>query len=181
MDEIKTLIRKKYKNFRNAITSAEKTQFDSKIIESLLPIVSDSNKISIYFPIQSEIDLLPLFKILANKILFPRIESNILSFVSPSNLSSDFEYNPKYKIYEPRRKNLTFIPEIIICPMLSFDKNKNRLGYGGGFYDRTIALLRKKHKIKFIGVAYDIQEHLSLPTSSQDQRLDIIVTPNRIL
>ena len=75
-------------------------------------------------------------------------------------------------------------PKIIssaTLPLVAFDRNLYRLGYGGGYYDRLIESLKKKKKIITIGLAFDFQEFNSLPISKYDQKLDYIVTNKKIL
>ncbi|MGZ2258719.1 5-formyltetrahydrofolate cyclo-ligase [Roseobacter sp. A03A-229] len=69
-----------------------------------------------------------------------------------------------------------FEPEIVIVPLVAFDARGGRLGYGGGFYDRTLALLRAKRPTLAIGFAYAAQEATQLPLEPTDQTLDFIVT-----
>ena len=72
-------------------------------------------------------------------------------------------------------------PDILVVPLLAFDCRGNRLGYGGGYYDRTLARLRSKRSVLAVGFAYDAQEVDGLPLASTDQRLDMIVTESRVL
>ena len=74
-----------------------------------------------------------------------------------------------------------FVPEVLIIPMVGFDRNGGRLGYGGGFYDRTLENLRSKHATLAIGFAYSEQEFESLPLEATDQKLDIIITEREII
>jgi len=67
-------------------------------------------------------------------------------------------------------------PQIVIVPLLAFDRSGGRLGYGGGFYDRTLQQLRNHHPILAIGFAYTAQEDSALPLVPTDQPLDLIVT-----
>lgn len=67
-------------------------------------------------------------------------------------------------------------PEVLIVPLLAFDARGYRLGYGGGFYDRTLQQLRARHKVLAIGFAFAAQEVDEVPTDATDQRLDMIVT-----
>jgi len=69
------------------------------------------------------------------------------------------------------------IPEILLVPLLAFDARGCRLGYGGGFYDRTLAALRACRPVLAVGFAYDAQEVAQVPTDATDARLDMIVTP----
>lgn len=67
-------------------------------------------------------------------------------------------------------------PEALLVPLLAFDAAGHRLGYGGGFYDRTIAALRAARAVEAIGLAYAAQEVAEVPRTATDMRLDAIVT-----
>ncbi|MBF9032403.1 5-formyltetrahydrofolate cyclo-ligase [Rhodobacterales bacterium HKCCE3408] len=67
-------------------------------------------------------------------------------------------------------------PGILIVPLVAFDRRLNRLGYGGGFYDRTLAGLRAAGPVRAIGFAFAAQELPEVPTEPTDQRLDAVVT-----
>ena len=73
-----------------------------------------------------------------------------------------------------------FEPEILIVPLVGFDARGGRLGYGGGFYDRTLELLRSKRATLAIGFAFDAQEAEDLPLEPTDQPLDLMVTETGI-
>ena len=85
----------------------------------------------------------------------------------------------KIGIPEPFSKKKVY-PDIILVPMLAFDKQKFRLGYGGGFYDRYIQKIKKIKKIFTIGIAFSFQEVKKLPTNKFDKKLDFILTENYI-
>ena len=86
----------------------------------------------------------------------------------------------KFNILTPL-KGRFIRPNIIFLPLLAFDKKKNRLGYGGGFYDRTISHLEKFNPIQTIGVAFSEQEIEIIPTMKFDRKLNKIVTPKGII
>lgn len=67
-------------------------------------------------------------------------------------------------------------PEVLIVPMLAFDARGYRLGYGGGFYDRTLERLRARGPVLVVGFAFAAQEMAEVPTDAFDQRLDAVVT-----
>jgi 5-formyltetrahydrofolate cyclo-ligase len=72
-------------------------------------------------------------------------------------------------------------PDIILVPMLAFDRKGNRLGRGGGHYDATIAALRQKKTVLVIGIAYAAQAVLfNLPAEEHDQKMDMIITPQGV-
>jgi 5-formyltetrahydrofolate cyclo-ligase len=74
-----------------------------------------------------------------------------------------------------------FDPEILIVPLVAFDRQGGRLGYGGGFYDRTLELLRSKRATLAIGFAFAAQEAEGLPLEPTDQPLDMVVTEREVI
>ena len=73
------------------------------------------------------------------------------------------------------------VPEIVIVPLVAFDRQGGRLGYGGGFYDRTLEGLRARGPVLAIGFAFGAQEAEGLPLEPTDQPLDMIVTEKDVL
>jgi 5-formyltetrahydrofolate cyclo-ligase len=73
------------------------------------------------------------------------------------------------------------VPEVLIVPLVAFDRRGGRLGYGGGFYDRTLAMLRAAGPTLAIGYAWAAQEDDSLPLEPTDQPLDLIVTESEVI
>jgi len=73
------------------------------------------------------------------------------------------------------------VPEVVIVPLLAFDRSGGRLGYGGGFYDRTLEGLRARGPVFAVGFAYGAQETETLPLEPTDQPLDAIVTDAEVL
>ena len=101
-----------------------------------------------------------------------------LDFIQCS-LDSTFTIN-QYGIPEPGDGKVVY-PDILLIPLVAFDKKLNRLGYGAGFYDRLIQSLKKRKNIITIGLAFDFQEVYFIPVSKYDQKLDYIVTNKKIL
>ncbi len=83
-----------------------------------------------------------------------------------------------YNTREPFPEQPEMFPSVILVPLLAFTQHGERLGYGGGFYDRTLAALKAKQDVFACGVAYAAQEAATLPTDEHDQRLDGILTEN---
>lgn len=72
-------------------------------------------------------------------------------------------------------------PDIVIVPLLAFDRHGHRLGYGGGYYDTTLAALRARKVIQAVGIGYSAQAVLfNLPSEEHDQKMDWIITPNKV-
>jgi len=85
----------------------------------------------------------------------------------------------KYGIPEPI-SNKVMYPDILLVPIVAFDKNLNRIGYGGGFYDRYIKRVKKKNKnIITIGLAYSFQKIKKIKISNNDMKLNFILTDKK--
>ena len=188
----KDILRKKAKALRNSIlVKNDKNCIGEKSFENIIQRVKEKNSIEavgIYYPIQSELSPLKLIEVcnkLNLKICLPVMKKSLdLSFR---------EWNGKerlkrssYGILEPSEKTKIILPNLLFVPLLAYDKNFNRLGYGRGYYDKTIFNFRKKDEKKtnsflVIGLGYDKQEFKSIPIESHDEKLDIIMTEKRIL
>ena len=86
----------------------------------------------------------------------------------------------KFGIPEPISTKIIY-PDILLVPLVAFDSNLNRLGNGGGFYDRYIERIEKIKKVIKIGLAFSFQKISSIPINQYDKRLDFIVTEKEIL
>ena len=86
----------------------------------------------------------------------------------------------KYGIPEPEIVDKVY-PDILFVPSVAFDKQLNRLGYGGGYYDRYIQKISKIKKIVKVGLAFSYQRLKIIPTKMHDKKLDIIITEKNII
>ena len=91
-------------------------------------------------------------------------------------------YVSKFGILEPKSTNKEFTPDVIIVPLVAFDSQLNRIGYGKGYYDRKLKKIKKikRHAI-CIGAAYSFQKCKSIPTNKHDFKLDYIFTERGII
>tara|TARA_B100000767_G_scaffold181994_1_gene169943 strand:- start:278 stop:823 length:546 start_codon:yes stop_codon:yes gene_type:complete len=156
-------------NFNQIINILKKEKINKKIIGG-------------YYPVNFEIDDLLLLKKFEKKrfiISLPVIKNNFQMDFYKWSFSDPLTVN-KYGIPEPESKNIVY-PDILLVPLVAFDKNLNRLGYGGGYYDRIIEKLSKKKKIIKIGLALTVQKIDKVPTNAYDQKLDYIVTNKYII
>ena len=86
----------------------------------------------------------------------------------------------KYGIPEPEITKRVY-PDILFVPLVAFDKELNRLGYGGGFYDRYIQKISKIKKVVKVGLAFSFQKLKTIPVNKHDKKLDIIITEKDII
>ena len=135
-------------------------------------------KIALYYPTSFEINVLKLLEnqYINNKnILLPVIEKKNRMNFFPWKKNHVLLVN-KFGILEPQKTKFK-IPNLILLPILAFDSNKYRLGYGKGFYDRFLnKYLKKISNIFTVGVAFSFQKHHKLPVNNNDVKLDYILT-----
>ncbi|WP_116132188.1 5-formyltetrahydrofolate cyclo-ligase [Tropicimonas sp. IMCC34043] len=130
-----------------------------------------------YLPIRSEADPLPAMRALAgaNRIAVPVIEGRGRPLMF-HEWTPDAPLQPgPFGVQVPVSGQLV-TPEIVIVPLIAFDGRCHRLGYGGGYYDRTIAALRRGGTTVALGFGYAEQEVAALPDEPTDQSLDLVVT-----
>ena len=135
-----------------------------------------------YFPVNFEVDdlnLLSSFEKNNYTISLPVIKKKFQMDFYNWTFSDPLKIN-NYGIPEPEIKKLVY-PDILLIPMVAFDENLNRLGYGGGYYDRFIERLSKKKKIVKIGLAITCQKIKKIPINQYDQKLDYIITNKNII
>jgi len=181
---LKSRLRKKILKIRKKINK-ENIQIDFNQIVKILKKEKINKKIiGGYYPVNYEVDDLGLLKKLEkNKfyISLPVIKKNFQMNFYKWSFSDPLKIN-KYGIPEPEPvlKNIVY-PDIFLIPLVAFDKDLNRLGYGGGYYDRLITKLSKKKKIMKIGLALSVQRIDEVPINKYDQKLDYIVTNKYII
>ena len=135
-----------------------------------------------YFPVNYEVDDMNILKEFNKKkyqISLPVIKKNLDMDYYSWSFDDPLKIN-QYGIPEPFSKKLIY-PDILLVPLVAFDKNLNRLGYGGGYYDRVIDKLSKKKNILKIGLALSVQKINNVPVTKYDKKLDYIVTDKYIL
>ena len=130
-----------------------------------------------YYPYNYEVNVIEILKKLEKfnyNLSLPKIRKNYQMDFFHWSTKDPLEIN-KFGIPEPVSDVIKF-PNILLVPLVAFDKNRNRIGYGGGFYDRYIRKLKKRKKILTIGLAYSFQKVKKIPISKNDIQLDFIVT-----
>ena len=174
---------------RNKILKIRKKNFDKNLKINSDKFISffKTNRLNLknvggYYPSNYEIDDLDILDLLEKKnfkISLPIIKkNNQMNFYSWSR-NDPLKIN-KFGIPEPVSTKV-FYPDILFLPLVAFDSSLNRLGYGGGYYDRYIEKIEKIKKITKIGLAFSFQKISSIPINQYDKKLDFIVTEKEIL
>jgi len=141
-----------------------------------------SINLSLYYPSNYEVNVLKLFDTKKNKFKFkfktllPLInKKNFMQF----NLWNNFDLLKinKYGMLEPKNNKIHLIPNVLLVPLLAYDKLNYRIGYGKGYYDKCLnKYFKLKKDIITVGVAFSFQKYDKLPTQSHDVRLNYILT-----
>ena len=139
-----------------------------------------TQQVSIFQPYNNEIDTNNLITLLFSKkisISLPCIDEDSNQMIFRELKEGEELVKGKYGILEPSDKNKVIIPSVLFIPLLAFDDNGNRLGYGGGYYDKYIEELEKNKNMSIkIGVGYSFQKINEVPNNSMDKKLNWILT-----
>ena len=173
----KSIIRKKILKIRK-IKNSKNLKIDIESIKKVLKKNKILGKtIGGYYPYNYEVDVIKIlneFEKHNYQISLPKIRKNFqMDFFNWSS-KEPLSVN-RFGIPEPV-SNKKVHPNILLVPLVAFDKNNNRIGYGGGFYDRYINKIKKYKKIITIGLAFSFQKVSNIPINEYDIKLDFIVT-----
>lgn len=142
------------------------------------PIFKDA-VIGGYWPLSGELDIRPLLKACyaqGHKLALPCTPRKGHPLTFRAWTPSDALKAGPYGTREPFPEQEELMPTLVLVPLLAFTQHGERLGYGGGFYDRTLAKLKDSHEVFACGIAYAAQEAATLPIDEFDQPLDGILT-----
>lgn len=132
-----------------------------------------------YWPLPGELDIRPLLNACdaqGHKLALPCTPRKGHPLTFRSWTPEDKLKAGPYGTREPYPEKAEVQPTLVLVPLLAFTQHGERLGYGGGFYDRTLAKLKETAEVFACGIAYAAQEAATLPTDTFDQRLDGILT-----
>ena len=176
----KSKLRKKYSKIRKE----NYFEIDKKFFSPLLKLIKKNIKkksiiIALYYPSNFELNVLKVLELKYfshQTILLPVVEKNNLMNFYQWKKNDVLAVN-EFGMLEPIKAEAK-IPNVIIVPLLAYDKNKFRLGYGKGYYDRY--LNKYKKDTMTVGVAFSFQKHNKLPINKNDIKLDFILTEKGI-
>ncbi len=173
-------IRNKILKYRKKINKKNEPFQSDKILHFIKNIKLQKKVVGCYYPINFEANTVELIQKLQNNnilvglpIIHKNFDMNFYSFKTYDTLIIN-----KLGIPEPG-KSRKITPNILIIPLVAFDKNLNRLGYGGGYYDRFLEKMKKKKIIK-IGLAFSCQKVSKIPTDLFDKKMDYIFTEKKL-
>ena len=156
-------------------------KFVSSNAEKQLGAISDKI-IAAYLPMGGELDPRPLMQALrknGNSVCLPVCINEDAPLVFRRYRQNDALLPDDMGIAAPRATAQQVTPDIVLLPLLAFDGQGHRLGRGGGFYDRTLAQLKKRSDCLFIGLAFDMQMVDKCPIAPHDEALHAVLTPSK--
>ena len=172
-------IRKSIRQKKKLLSSEDKLQAAELVFKQLFQLEQwkKANRVLVYHSLPDELQTIEyLDKMLSKELFLPKVDGDTLKIVAydKSRLITG-----AYNILEPDDNNYFPVEdiELIIIPGVAFDKQKNRLGRGKGYYDK---LLSNTNALK-IGICYDFQIIDEIPTNSHDIKMDIVIAPNCVI
>lgn len=178
---MKDTLRRKIIKRRLSLSKEERLKREETINEKLkaLSVFENVETVAIYMPIRGEVNILPFAECMKGRkkeVFLPKVVGRKLLF---GRYSGDL-IEGTYGILEPvKAKVLPSEIEAFVVPGVAFDFDCNRLGYGGGYFDRIIAE-RKPYQC-FVGVGFSFQVLNALPTDEWDERVDLVVTDSHLI
>ena len=189
MNEIvyqKKKLRKILTQKRSLIKKNSKKEFSLQVFNKLIESINfdEIKYVASFISIRSEISTNQLNeKIIELKktLSFPVIQKNSQELIFKKFLSNENFKLGKYDIPEPISENKEILPQLFFVPCLGFDLNGYRVGYGGGFYDKTFAKF-KRLNLKFytVGFSFDDQKQKEIPRENFDYKLDFVLTEKQL-
>ena len=185
ISELKSVIRKDALMRRDALPAAERAQAAEALAARAFPIaVKPGTIVSGFSPLKTEINPIPLMRKLAGagaQLALPVVAGKGKPLIMRAWDFGEPLDSGVWGIREPKADAPEAAPDIVLVPLLAFDRHGHRVGYGAGYYDMTIGKLRAMKQVVAVGVAYAAQEIEQVPVTPRDARLDLVLTEREII
>ena len=170
---------------RDALPAAERAKAAEFIAARPFPVpVAAGTIVSGFSPLKSEINPIPLMRALADRgaqLALPVVAGRGKPLIMRAWRFGEALDSGVWGIRQPKADAPEVAPDILLVPLLAFDRSGNRIGYGAGYYDMTIAKFRAIKPVLAIGIAYAAQEIAKVPATERDARLDLVLTEREII
>lgn len=172
---------------REALPEGYRKIASRAVLSHVLTLMPQQAVVAGYNTIRGELDISMLMKILTERghtLCLPVVSSTKGegALVFRRWQFGELLVEDIYKVKIPAQSALAVTPEVLLVPLVAFDTKGHRLGYGAGYYDRTIQALRQQNPgLKAIGIAYSRQQVEAIPADGHDQKLDVIVTEKGVI
>jgi 5-formyltetrahydrofolate cyclo-ligase len=170
---------------REALPASERATAAEIVAEREFPlVVAPGAIVSGFTPMKSEINPLPLMRKLAAagaQLALPVVAGQGKPLIMRAWAFGAPLAAGVWGIREPKPDAPEVAPDILLVPLLAFDRRGHRIGYGAGYYDMTIAALRARKQVTAIGIAFAAQEIDAVPNTPRDARLDLVLTEREVI
>jgi 5-formyltetrahydrofolate cyclo-ligase len=185
ISDLKSVIRQDAILRRDALPAAERAKAAEIIATRPFPVAMNAGMIvSGFMPLKTEINPLPLMRSLAAqgaRLALPAIDGRGKPLIMRAFAFGDELASGQWGIREPKADTPDVAPDVLLVPLLAFDRTGHRIGYGAGYYDMTIAGLRAMKPVVAVGIAFAAQEIGEVPVTPRDARLDLVLTEREII
>jgi len=185
IDESKATLRREATARRDALPADARQAAGETIAARKFPLaVAPGTIVSGFMPMKSEINPLPLLRKLADAgavLALPAIAGRGKPLIMRAWRWNEPLATGQWGIREPKPEAAEVEPDILLVPLLAFDRAGHRIGYGAGYYDLTIARLRARKSVTAIGLAFAAQEVTAVPATARDARLDLVLTESEVI
>jgi 5-formyltetrahydrofolate cyclo-ligase len=183
--DLKAKLRRDAMARREALPTIDRVAAAQAIAERGLPVkIAPGGVVSGYSPLKSEISPMPLLRRCADggaALALPVVVGRGHPLVMRAWAFGAPLASGVWGIREPPPAAPEVFPDILIVPLLAFDRRGHRIGYGAGYYDMTLARLRGMKTVTAIGIAFAAQEVDTVPTTPRDAPLDFVLTEREII
>jgi 5-formyltetrahydrofolate cyclo-ligase len=185
IEDSKVAIRREAMARRDALTADLRQAAADTIAAREFPLaITKGIVVSGFMPMKTEINPLPLLKKLAEAgatLALPVVAGRGKPLIMRAWRWGEPLATGVWGLREPKPGAPDVDPDILLVPLLAFDRAGHRIGYGAGYYDMTIAGLRARKPITAIGLAFAAQEIATVPATARDERLDLVLTEREVI
>jgi 5-formyltetrahydrofolate cyclo-ligase len=185
INELKKTIRRDAIARRDALPAGERAAAAATIAARPFPLaIMPGAIVSGFSPLKSEINPVPLLRKLADggaRLALPVVAGKGKPLIMRAWAFGEPLDSGVWGIREPKPEAPEVAPDILLVPLLAFDRGGHRIGYGAGYYDMTIAKLRALKPVTAVGIAFAVQEIGSVPVTPRDARLDLVLTEREVI
>jgi 5-formyltetrahydrofolate cyclo-ligase len=185
IEETKAALRREALARRDALSRESRAAAAEAIAARPFPVTIEPGAVvSGFMPMKSEINPVPLMRKLADAgaaLALPVVASRGKPLIMRAWRFGEPLAAGVWGIREPKPDAPEVFPDILIVPLLAFDRSGHRIGYGAGYFDMTIAALRASKPIVAAGIAFAAQEIAEIPATPRDARLDLVLTENELI
>src|SRR5208282_6063668 len=185
LSDKKAALRREATARRDALPAEKRTAAAEAIAARPFPLaITPGIIVSGFMPLKSEINPLPLMRKLAAqgaRLALPVVAGRGKPLIMREWAWGEPLAAGVWGIREPKPAAAEVDPDILLVPLLAFDRAGHRIGYGAGYYDLTIAQLRARKAVTAVGFAFAIQEIPAVPATPRDARLDLVLTEREVI